>query len=50
MSVKLPEELALQLYYYLVANTPHQEIADQEIILQGMYCLFKIFILLVQQF
>lgn len=44
MSVKLPEELALQLYYYLIANAADQKISGQEIILQGMY-LFKIFTL-----
>lgn len=40
MSVKLPEKLAEDLYYCLIANVP-TDICDQEAILQGEY--FKIF-------
>lgn len=34
MSVKLPEKLAEDLYYCLIANVP-SGIMDQEVILQG---------------
>lgn len=42
MSVKLPEKLAEDLYYCLIANVP-TDICDQEAILQGKFYLFKMF-------
>lgn len=39
MPVKLPEKLAEELYYYLIANTP-LDVCNQDAILQGNYCLF----------
>ena len=36
MPVKLPEKLAEELYYYLIANTPSY-VCNQDGILQGKY-------------
>lgn len=40
MSVKLPEKLAEDLYYCLIANVP-TDIFNQEAILQGKFKIFS---------
>lgn len=46
MPVKLPEKLAEELYYYLIANTP-LDVCNQDAILQGTLLLAILNILIV---